>query len=404
MLTDRRYGGAIATLLGVAMALFVFTVVVGILNGTDLVDFEQKVLLTHVHAGTLGWITLSVFASALWLFGGADDGLPRPRAPELLAYTAAVAVVLYVVAFLTTDGWVRPVLGGFVSVVFAAFFGWTVTRKPLQMLSVPQLGFVVALFTSVVGGVLGTLWGVLIASGYRVQALPDDGVDAHPAMMVIGFLVPVGAAMAEWWLLPDLAEEGPSPRSRGGAWQMGLLFAGSLLIMLGLLVSVTPLVILSQPFLIAAIVLVAVRLWTPARTAESRPTRWWHATLGLAWVVFAIGYTIVLVNLYEGDFDDAPVRLVLALDHSLFIGAMTNAVLALLIAATIGVRSTTVDRVVLWAVNLGLAGFWLGLVADVSVLKRVSTPIMGAGILLGLAVAATRLARSRSSPRYVGGG
>ena len=399
MLESRKYHTEIRVLLGTAMAVFVLTVVIGILNGTDLVSFSHKVLLAHVHGGTLGWITLAVFASALWLFGGTDDGSPRFAPATQLSYASALVVVAYVLAFLTTDNWARPVLGAILSLIFTAFFVWTVTRKPLRALSVPQLGFVVALFTSVVGGVLGTLWGILIASGHRIQALPDDGVDAHPAMMVIGFLVPVGAAMAEWWLLPDRAENGPSPRARGGAWQMGLLFAGSLLIMLGILTDVTPLVILSQPFLIAALVLLVVRLWTPARSATERPTLWWHALLGATWIVFAIGYTIVLVNIYEGDFDEAPQRLVLALDHSLFIGAMTNSVFALVLAATVGSRSSTVDRVVLAAINVGIAGFWLGLVADSTPLKRVATPIMGLGILLGLAVAAMRLSGgSRRSP------
>jgi hypothetical protein len=400
MLADRRYRQAITTLLGVAIVLFVFTVVVGILNGTDIVDFERKVLLTHVHAGTLGWITLAVFASALWLFGGTDDATERDRTPEILAYLSAAGIVAYVVAFLTTDGWVRPILGGLVSLAFLAFFVWTVTRKPLRELSVPQLGFVVALFTSVVGGVLGTLWGVLVASGYRIKALPEDGVDAHPAMMVIGFLVPVGAAMAEWWLLPDRAERGPSPRPKGGAWQMGLLFVGSLLIMLGLLTNVPPLIMVSQPFLIAALVIVIVRLWSPARSALERPMPWWHAILGLAWIIFAIGYTIVLVNIYEGDFDDAPVRLILALDHAMFIGAMTNSVFALLIAATVASRTSLADRLVLAGINLGLVGFWLGLVADVTVLKQISTPIMGAAILLGLALAAQRLAKPTTLADY----
>lgn len=64
-------------LLSTAMTVFVLTVVIGILNGTDIVIFDHQELLAHVHGGTLGFITLSVFASALWLFGGADDGTPR---------------------------------------------------------------------------------------------------------------------------------------------------------------------------------------------------------------------------------------------------------------------------------------------------------------------------------------
>lgn len=53
-----------------AMLVFVITVGIGMLNGLHIFGpLSADVLLTHVHAGTLGWITLSVFASSLWLFG-----------------------------------------------------------------------------------------------------------------------------------------------------------------------------------------------------------------------------------------------------------------------------------------------------------------------------------------------
>ena len=67
-LATHPYRPQIRLLLTTALILFVFTVVIGILNGTDIVDFDRKVLLAHVHVGTLAWITLSVFASTLWLF------------------------------------------------------------------------------------------------------------------------------------------------------------------------------------------------------------------------------------------------------------------------------------------------------------------------------------------------
>ncbi len=53
-LNEHPYGSQIRLLLQAAVAIFVFTVIVGILNGTDLVDFDRKTLLTHVHTGTLG--------------------------------------------------------------------------------------------------------------------------------------------------------------------------------------------------------------------------------------------------------------------------------------------------------------------------------------------------------------
>ena len=62
------YGSQVRLLLGAAMVIFVFTVVVGILNGTDIIEFDRKTILTHVHTGTLGWITTAVFAAALSLF------------------------------------------------------------------------------------------------------------------------------------------------------------------------------------------------------------------------------------------------------------------------------------------------------------------------------------------------
>jgi len=41
----------------VAMAVFVVTVSIGIVNGLDAVEFDRNTILTHVHSGTLGWIT-----------------------------------------------------------------------------------------------------------------------------------------------------------------------------------------------------------------------------------------------------------------------------------------------------------------------------------------------------------
>lgn len=57
-----------------ALALFTITVVIGMLNGTGAMHFEHDQLMTHVHAGTLGWITLAVFATTVWFFAPKGDG------------------------------------------------------------------------------------------------------------------------------------------------------------------------------------------------------------------------------------------------------------------------------------------------------------------------------------------
>ena len=101
-------------LLLAAMALFAYTVGIGILNGTDLVDFDRRRVLSHVHGGTLGWLTLAVFAAALWLFGqGTDLGRRERQLVRSLTAAAILAVVAYVAAFaLTYGGWGPPLRPG----------------------------------------------------------------------------------------------------------------------------------------------------------------------------------------------------------------------------------------------------------------------------------------------------
>lgn len=58
-----------------AMAVFVVTVGIGILNGLDVFEPDRNTVLTHVHSGTLGWITLTVVAASAWFLGGIDRRL-----------------------------------------------------------------------------------------------------------------------------------------------------------------------------------------------------------------------------------------------------------------------------------------------------------------------------------------
>ena len=61
-------------LLRAALLIFVVTIVIGILNGLNVWEPSHNMLLSHVHAGTLGWITLAVAGSAMLMFGeGADQ-------------------------------------------------------------------------------------------------------------------------------------------------------------------------------------------------------------------------------------------------------------------------------------------------------------------------------------------
>lgn len=395
----QRYAREITLLLSAALVIFVVTVVIGILNGTDLVDFDQKTLLTHVHAGTLGWITVSVFASVLWLFGDGEASGWQESLPRILAPLSVAVIAVYIVAFWTTFGTFRPVMGTITGLVILVYFVWTVARARSRVLSTPHWGMLVALFTSVTGAVFGVLYAFMISTGNRL--LPEGGEDAHPATMVVGFLLPVGMSLTEWWLRPESIT---SKADRAGLWQMGSLFAGSVILVAGLLLDAPPLIGLSLPLEITAVVLFLVRNGRAMRAtnwAEPSPARFF--TVSALAIVANIAYFVYLVVRYEGDFDLAPDRLLLVLDHMMFVGVMTMAIFGLLSAITADRRGVLgwADQWIFWFTTVGLVGFMLGLLADLTWLKQLSTPFMGVGILLGLLTFGLRLgaARQGSEPR-----
>src|SRR5690349_14934127 len=90
---DTSPGAATArSLYLVAMAVFLITIGIGILNGLDAVEFDRNQLLTHVHSGTVGWLTLAIVATTFLAYRAAD---------VRLATALAVTVPIYVVAFYT---------------------------------------------------------------------------------------------------------------------------------------------------------------------------------------------------------------------------------------------------------------------------------------------------------------
>ncbi|MGE0601777.1 MAG: hypothetical protein AB7J35_19850 [Dehalococcoidia bacterium] len=377
----------IRTLILAAMIVFTYTVSIGILNGTDIVDFDRRRILGHVHGGTLGWLTLSVFAASLWLFGESRSVSENDRKfARWLTIGGIAAFPCYVAAFSLTYGNWRPFFGTISLVIIAGFFLWVLNRARGSELSVPHWGFLAALGTSIVGGVLGVLWALQIATGD--QYLPTDGEDAHPATMVVGFLVPVGLAMAEW------AFSFPTPQkaTRLGIIQMVFPFLGGVILMLSVLLDVTALAPIAILLQIIGLVIFIKRMWPNFRGVDvMAPSPGRYAAMATIGIIFVIGLAQYFVIKYDGDFDLVPDHQLLALDHSQFIGLMTNSIFAMLLSATMGKRGNMFDQVIFFAVNLGLIIFVIGLLGDTTALKRIGTPIMGTGLLLGLVVFALRL-------------
>ena len=373
-------------LLQVAMVVFVWTVGIGILNGTDVVDFDRKVLLSHVHAGTLGWITTSVFAATLWLFGaGATPS--QVKTARMLVFAAVVTLPVFAFTFAFTYGDARAILGTFALASIVGFFAWTVARARSIEFTTVHLGFLAAIATSVIGGVIGVLLATRIATGREV--VPDGAEDAHPATMVVGFLIPVGMALAEWGLFGSMLRRA----GRLGAAEIGLPFLGGVLLMLGLLLDIDAL-----PPMAALIELVGVVIFVIRMLPAIRRVDWQQRTPGrfAAATAVAIVANIVFINYLiganEGDLDLVGTHQILALDHMMFVGVLTNAIFALLVRITErDERWPGLNTFVFAGINVGLIGFVVSLLAEATWLERISTPLMGAAILVGLVEHALRL-------------
>jgi hypothetical protein len=384
---DHPYATGIRALLRTSLIIFVVTVSIGILNGTDLVTFDHQALMGHVHSGTLGWISLSVFAASLWLFGETGSVGWHARIAQIHPAAAIIAIVAYVAAFFTTTDVRRPIAGSFALAVVVAFLIWVVAQSRHVILSVPRLGVLAGVATLGVGAVLGVLLGLEQAG--TIDFMPSGTSDAHPATMVVGFLIPMGMALTEWRLTPESVNV---KADRQGRIQIAAPFLGGVFLMVGALLDIKPLIGLSLPLEVIGIVMLFRRLRVPMRAVNWTRGRWERGSVATAtFLVADIALLVYIIVRYKGEVNDAPAHLLLALDHMMFIGVMTNSLFGLVDSAAKFRRWPRIDNWVFWAMNTGLVVFAFGLLIDVTALKRIGAPIMGTAILIGIVTMSARL-------------
>lgn len=124
-----------------------------------------------------------------------------------------------------------------------------------------------------------------------------------------------------------------------------------------------------------------------------------HARIGALFLLLGVVLLVYVVQLVvAGELNpetgEGPIGVLLAFDHSMFIGVMTNVLFAL-VARTGHVRASSA---VLWGVNVGLVVFLAGLVADIPILERIGAPVMGLALLAGVAVFSGRRRRRGPCP------
>jgi hypothetical protein len=188
-----------------------------------------------------------------------------------------------------------------------------------------------------------------------------------------------------------------------GVIQVAALFAGGLVISLGLLAGMEQaaggIYLLTQ---LVAVVLFVARIWpTALRVPWLGTDAARHLGAASVWVVGALLLFMYLVFSFitaENPDDPAafPLNVLIASDHATYIGVITNIVVALLVGVllTRAAIAAWARHLVFWGLNLGLAVFVIGLIVDAAELKRVGAPVMGVTLLATLAILAWAAARS----------
>jgi hypothetical protein len=379
-----------------AMAVFVVTVAIGLLNGQHITVLSTDVLLTHVHSGTLGWITLGVFAVGLWLFS--EGKAPTEKSPYVrtMSILGAIAVPVYVLAFLSGNAIARAIFGFPVLIAIIGIFGWVVARARSVRLGIPQLAILGALFTLIVGSTIGVLLQIQFVTlqQSKTSFLPNGAFAAHPATQVVGYLLLIGMAISEWRLMPNT---GRLPIA--GLIQIILPFFAGFVLTFATLLNIQPLLLLNALLEVIAVIIFIVR-FAPRVVRISWVSRTGERFFALSAIFLVVNVAILLyliVSILSGaltDFTAAP-GVLIALDHSMFIGVMTNALFGLIQVATSERRSfwPWADHVLFWGMNVGLTGFLVTLILEQQGPEKIFTPIMGLSILLGLLTYAIRMRR-----------
>jgi hypothetical protein len=338
----------VRSLLLVAMAIFLVTIAIGILNGLDLVTFNHDQLLTHVHSGTIGWISLGIIASTFWLTRSAD---------RRVAWALAILVPIYVAAFYTGNFAFRAIAGTPLLVVIVIVFVWA--------------------------------WRAARADG----GFP--GIGAHAATMTTSYLMLAGMGLTEWRLL------GTRDVPRSGLVQIGALFLGGAILAAALLFGID-LKIAGGLNILCEFVAVGIfirRLWpTALRTSWMAADGRRHIAFAVIVIPFSMAILVYLIALAasSGDPTAVPAGLLIAFDHSVFIGVITNVIFGLIYALTddVAAEAPWLRHVVFAGLNAGMIVFVIGLIADSSLIKEIGSPIMGVSALLGLWILARRLLAS----------
>jgi hypothetical protein len=393
------------------LIIFTLTALLGLANATQLFGaLDRNTLLTHLHSGTLGWITMGVIGIVVWMFGGSNGALGRN------VMLSALATAAYVLAFWSGNFQARAVFGS-IELIVVLYWWWYATSRGMAegfgRLDIPKLSVILGMTTLVIGSTLGVIVQIFLGTGNPLPA-NTDLVGGHASAQIGGYLVLVAAGFAEWQLT------GGGRRSTAGLAQVGLLFLGGLVLSVSFLLGTRlgPDVAQALPGIatlltILGAVVVAVRFGRAALAAPwGSPSGVRHVAIAVAFLAIGVVLEAVLVQQFiaaQGDISRVSIGLLHALDHAFFVGVMTNSLFGAILVATADRPRVWpwADNLIFWGLNIGVASFIAVLVTAGSGEGKAAfthpvafvAPIMGLAALLGVATLSMRLANAPATMR-----
>lgn len=375
-----------------SLLLFLVNILLGFDNAVTLGAIAHWKILTHLHAGAIGWITLSTIGLTFWIFTGARD-VTRGyiRLVRLLGWVSIVAFSAYIVGIAITFSQggdtmiVLPVLGTVAMVAIWAAALYAVTQFPRQpTASTIHLLLAGGLLVAGVGATMGVLIGLNYATGIGVAV-----TQAHAAPMLF-YLFLVGSAIIEWFIRGGH----PTKWTWPGLAQTVVLIIGAIIPPVAFLLNLEALAPVMLLMLGLFLIIFLVRVgWRALYTNPVRagPPAWaFFATVWLVGVVVAFPAEILLQP-------NPPDWLLTVLAHAAFIGMMTNLLFGVIYARSATTREliTWAEPATMWLLNLGLVVFFA---LKISIDSRYGALIMGLGALLGIVTLVYRLRATRSPP------
>lgn len=370
-----------------SLLVFLINIALGFGNVVTPGEIPRWQFLTHFHAATIGWITLSAIGFTVWIFtGNREVSETYERRVGWLAWAAVLFGAGYVLSFgisfsLTGNAFaLMPIFGTGMMLVFwaTALLALTQLRQQPILRTVHLLiagGFLVASF----GALMGVLLGLQYAIGSISLPLGIPSVSNHAGTMD-AYVAITGMALVEWLVDRDNVR----PRSWHGILQ-------AVVVILWGLISVVPIEAISRmgilPGLLGVAIFVVRMGW---RAVATNPLRFDEST----WATFAPLWLLVFIGGFLG-FTAGVIPLSAdkigpIVFHANFVGFITNGLFGMLSGRTRTgpILHEYAEPAAFWLINLGIVAF---AATEIAYGGRHGAVVMGVGILLGVVTMLYRL-------------